>query len=435
MPSSKHIFPHQTEAEEAILGALLLDRAALVLIQDSLPQEAFYRTAHQLIYRAIVTLYQGGHALDLIAVVEYLQEREQLDQVGGAYQLVELTHRVGSSANIEQHTKMVMAAYRRRQLLLWAHATIEQAYRADKDALALLETTCEELMELSNYGNGSTMLQLLNSAVVNLEQLSKQENGTAGVPTGFTNLDVCIGGWQASDLIILAARPSMGKTALALQLAHHAAQAGFSVAFFSLEMSALQLTTRVIKQQAGINNQTLLTEEGRAKIRTYAPILKNLPLYIDDTAGLSITQLRARCKKLHAQGKLQLLIIDYLQLMTAAADPHQQREQEVAAISRGLKGLAKELNVPVIALSQLSRACEKRDNKRPQLSDLRESGSVEQDADLVVFLSRLEQYGILEDEEGNSTKGKAEVIVAKFRNGATGVLGLEWEGGFMRFGG
>lgn len=432
-PSKPKLLPQQQAAEEAVLGALLLDGMALVLILDTLPIAAFYSNKHQAIYKAIIELYQQGQIISIITLAEHLTVQEQLESIGGPYQLATLTNRVASSANIEYHARLVKDAFCRRQLIEWAHSNIKQAYREDNDILELLNQVTTELMELSNYKMGTSLLQLCNQNIAQLEQLTKLDT-SLGVPLGFPALDIFIGGWQPSDLIVLAARPSMGKTALVLQLAYHAALSGFPVAFFSLEMSALQLTTRLLQQQANISRAGISCLEDRARARACAAQLQTLPLHIDDTAALNLTQLKARCKKLLAQGLLRLIVIDYLQLMTTLDNnPFKNREQEIATISRGLKTLAKELNVPIIALSQLSRSIEKRDNKRPQLSDLRESGSVEQDADLVVFVNRLEQYGILEDEEGNCTKGKADILVAKFRNGATGALPLNWQGKYMKF--
>jgi replicative DNA helicase len=424
--------PQNKAAEQAVLGALLLEGATTALVEGGLSAEAFYEEHHQVIYTIILKMYQRGWAVDLLTVTERLKEEGQLENIGGSYYLVDLTRRVASSAHIEHHATLVQSAYQRRQLIQWSQDIMQRAYIEETDGLQLLDEARAKLIALSNHGPTTPIPTLLNEAVYNLEQAGKKEGGITGCPTGFAQLDELTGGWQPSDLIVLAARPSMGKTALMLQLAYHAAHTEKTVAIFSLEMSALKLTKRIIQQQVAVDFKQPLNDAERDALSHYLPQLQQLPINIDETAAISTTQLRARCKKLAAQNPLGLILVDYLQLMTVA-DCELQREQEIAAITRALKGLAKELNVPIIALSQLSRACEYRANRRPQLSDLRESGSIEQDSDLVLFVNRLEQYNILEDEEGNSTKGKAEVILAKHRNGALDVLPLLWKGEQMKF--
>lgn len=425
--------PTVPNIEEAVLGALLLDADALLLLPKALLPEAFSSQSYQHIYRAIQQLYATGCRVDLLSITAYLQDHGQLDAVGGPYELVGLTSRVASSANITHHAQLVLQAYLRRRLLAVARRTLDDTYIEELDTFDLLERLTTELMEISGHGVVPAVPSLVHLA---MEELERRASGTefSGISTGFVGIDEFTSGWQPSDFILLGARPGMGKTALALQLAHAAATAGHTVLFFSLEMSALQLTKRVLLQRAEVDAQKKpLHPAELARLRAMAPIIARLPLHIDDTPNISLQRLRARCyRQQQLPEGLDLVVIDYLQLITTVA-PYHQREQQIGAISRGLKQLARELNVPVIALSQLSRASDQRADPRPQLSDLRESGTLEQDADIVSLLWRRAYYGIEQDEDGLPTAGRAELIFAKHRNGALGALRLGWRGRYTRF--
>lgn len=434
--------PQATNLEEAVLGALMLDKDAVALIIDILRPASFYKEAHEHIYKAICILFEKSHPIDLLTVTEELKKMGKLEMVGGPYQLVELTNRVASSANIEFHARIIAQKFIQRELIRSSTETINAAYEDTVDVFDLLDSAEQNLFNITeqNLSRGSLgMSTLINMAVKQLEEMSGKEEGLTGVPTGFVGLDQLTSGWQPSDLIIIAARPGMGKTAFTMAVARNAAiEFNKGVAFFSLEMSSLQLVNRLISMETEIPSEKLrkgqLEDYEWQQLHAQVDKLSNVPLFIDDTPGISIFELRAKCRRLKMQHDIQMVVVDYLQLMTGGGDNNGNREQEISMISRGLKGLAKELSVPVIALSQLSRAVETRGgSKRPQLSDLRESGAIEQDADIVSFIYRPEYYQILEDEEGNSLKGIGEIIVAKHRNGALDSIKLKWDGQFAKF--
>ncbi len=434
--------PQAINLEEAVLGALMLDKDAVALIIDILSPDSFYRDAHKHIYKAICSLFEKSHPIDLLTVTEELKSLGLLSMVGGPYQLVELTNRVASSANIEFHARIISQKYIQRELIRTSTETIRTAFEDTVDVFDLLDKAEQNLFEITdkNLSRGSMgMSTLMNMAIKQLEEVSGKEEGLTGVPTGFVNLDKLTSGWQPSDLIIIAARPGMGKTAFTMAVARNAAiEFKKGVAFFSLEMSSLQLVNRLISMETEIASEKLrkgqLEDYEWQQLHASVDKLSEVPLYIDDTPGISIFELRAKCRRLKMQHDIQMVIVDYLQLMTGGGDNKGNREQEISMISRGLKGLAKELGVPVIALSQLSRAVETRGgSKRPQLSDLRESGAIEQDADIVSFIYRPEYYEILEDEDGNSLKGIGEIIVAKHRNGALDSVRLKWDGQYAKF--
>jgi len=434
--------PQATNLEEAVLGALMLDKDAVALIIDILRPASFYKQAHQHIYKAICDLFEKSHPIDLLTVTEELKKLGKLEIVGGPYQLVELTNRVASSANIEFHARIIAQKFIQRELIRSSTETIQAAYEDTVDVFDLLDSAEQNLFNITeqNLSRGSLgMSTLINMAVKQLEEMSGKEEGLTGVPTGFVGLDQLTSGWQPSDLIIIAARPGMGKTAFTMAVARNAAiEFNKGVAFFSLEMSSLQLVNRLISMETEIPSEKLrkgqLEDYEWQQLHAQVDKLSKVPLFIDDTPGISIFELRAKCRRLKMQHDIQMVVVDYLQLMTGGGDNKGNREQEISMISRGLKGLAKELSVPVIALSQLSRAVETRGgSKRPQLSDLRESGAIEQDADIVSFIYRPEYYQILEDEEGNSLKGIGEIIVAKHRNGALDSVKLKWDGQFAKF--
>lgn len=434
--------PQAPALEQAVLGALMLDKDALPIVIDILSPNSFYSEAHQDIYRGICKLFEKSQPVDLLTVTEELKKQGVIDAVGGPFYLVELTNRVASSANVEYHARIVSQKYIQRELIRISTETIQDAYEDSTDVFDLLDQAEQNLFQITQqtlsrgYQN---MGSLMSQAIKQLEELAQKDEGLTGVPTGFTALDRLTSGWQPSDLIIVAARPGMGKTSFTMALARNAAiDFNMPVAFFSLEMSSLQLVNRLISMETEIPSEKLrkgrLEDYEWQQLNSSMEKLSEVPIYIDDTPGISIFELRAKCRRMKMQHDIQMVVIDYLQLMTAGSEHKGNREQEISMISRSLKGLAKELSVPVIALSQLSRAVETRGgSKRPQLSDLRESGAIEQDADIVSFIYRPEYYQILEDEEGNSLEGIGEIIIAKHRNGALETVQLKWDGQFAKF--
>ena len=427
--------PQALEIEEAVIGALMVEKDAVVNVLDVLKPESFYKENHQKIFSAILELSTRLEPIDLYTVTEELRKKEELDEVGGAVYLAQLTSRVGSAAHVEYHSKIIAQKYIQRELIRVSSDIQTRAFDDTIDVDDLLDYSEMELFKVAE-GNikreTAPISTLVNEALKNLEEAGKREDGLSGVPCGFSELDRMTSGWQPSDLVIVAARPSMGKTAFVLSMARNmAVEHDVPVAFFSLEMSSLQLVNRLIVSESGIPHEKIrngkLTPQEWTQLTVKIGDLQNSKILIDDTPALSIFELRAKCRRLKAQYDVGIIIIDYLQLMTGPTDTRGNREQEVSTISRSLKAIAKELNIPIIALSQLNRSVETRGgNKRPQLSDLRESGAIEQDADMVMFIHRPEYYGFNEDEEGNSLIGLAEIIVAKHRNGAVGDIRLRF---------
>lgn len=436
--------PQAIELEEAVLGALMLERNALTSVIDILHQECFYKDANQKIFNVIHELFHANQPIDILTVTHALKKKSELEIVGGAYYITQLTGRIASAANIEFHARIILQKYIQRELIRISGETIKDAYDDTEDVLTLLDKAEKNLFEISqgNIKRGfADMQSLVSHAMKEIESAANQTSGITGVPSGFTELDRVTSGWQKSDLIIIAARPGMGKTAFVLSMARNAAvQFKRPVAFFSLEMSSVQLVNRLISSETEIVGDKIrkgqLANHEWEQLNARIKPLTDAPLYIDDTPAISIFDLRAKCRRLVAEKNISMIIIDYLQLMISGTDQRSgNREQEISTISRSLKAIAKELSIPVIALSQLSRAVETRPggSKRPQLSDLRESGAIEQDADLVVFLYRAEYYGLEEDENQQSTKGMAEVIVAKNRNGALKTVNLRFVGHLTKF--
>lgn len=434
--------PQSLEMESAVLGALLLEKDALHKVIDVLKPEMFYKTANQEIYEAIQTLFQRSEPVDILSVKEFLRKAGKLDMVGGAYYLAQLTSNVASSANIEFHARIVSEKYLLRRLITMCGETLEKAYDPTSDALELLDSAEQQIFEVSESQlkrNYASMDTLVMETLERLEEIRGQDSSITGIPSGFADLDAMTAGWQRTDMVIIAARPAMGKTALALTLARNAAvRFDTPVALFSLEMAGVQLTQRLITSEAELDAQKVRT--GRLEDYEWKQLITRIgglskaAIYIDDTPGLALTDLRAKARRLKAERNIGIIMIDYLQLMTGSTANGGNREQEIAGISRSLKIIAKELDVCVIALAQLSRAVESRGgDKRPVLSDLRESGSIEQDADMVAFLYRPEYYGFETDEEGNSTQGLAELIIAKQRNGPTGTVKLQFIGKYGKF--
>lgn len=435
--------PQAVDLEEAVLGAMMIDKKGVDDVIDILHDEVFYKESHQLIYNAIYTLFQNSEPIDLLSVSNQLRSNGNLELAGGDFYLVNLTQKVSSSAHIEFHARIILQKYIQRRLISISSEIIEDAYDETTDVFDLLDDAETKLFEVTqgNLKKGSEDAEgLVRQAIKKIEEFS-QRSGMSGIPTGFTRLDELTSGWQASDLIILAARPGMGKTAFVLSMAKNMAiDFGTPAAVFSLEMSSVQLITRMISSETGISSGKLrkgnLEPHEWEQLNVKVKNLSKAPIFIDDTPSLSIFDLRAKARRLASQHDIKIIIIDYLQLMTAGSASSGNREQEISTISRNLKALAKELNIPVIALSQLSRAVETRGgSKRPLLSDLRESGAIEQDADIVSFIYRPEYYGQTEwdDEERSPCEGQAEFIVAKHRNGGLDNIRLKFTGHLALF--
>ena len=436
--------PQALELEEAVLGAMLIDKKGVDEVIDILQPDAFYKTSHQLIFEAIYQLFQDSQPIDLLTVSSELRKKGKLEAVGGEFYLVQLSQRVASSAHIEFHARIILQKFIQRSLIRISNEIIESAYKESTDVFDLLDEAESKLYDVTQ-GNikksSETAQNLVLEAKKKIEEISKRD-GLSGVSTGFEKLDKLTSGWQPSDLIIIAARPGMGKTALTLSMARNIAVGKqIPVAFFSLEMSSVQLITRLISSETGLSSEKLrtgkLADHEWQQLNVKVTDLEKAPLFIDDTPSLSIFDLRAKARRLSSQHGIKLIVVDYLQLMTAGASTKTgNREQEISTISRNLKALAKELNIPVIALSQLSRAVETRGGtKRPMLSDLRESGAIEQDADIVSFIYRPEYYNIDEwdDDERTPSQGQAEFIVAKHRNGGLDNIRLKFVGHLGKF--
>jgi replicative DNA helicase len=436
--------PQALDLEEVVLGAMMIDKKGVDEVIDILSVEAFYKDAHKHIFESIFKLFENSEPIDLLTVSSQLKKDAKLDLIGGDFYLISLTQRVSSSAHIEFHARIILQKYIQRSLIKISNEIIEEAYDETKDVFDLLDTAESKLYEVTQ-GNVKKSTESAQSLVIQakkkIEEISNKE-GMSGIPTGFTKLDKLTSGWQPSDLIIIAARPGMGKTAFTLTMARNVAvESNIPVAFFSLEMSSVQLITRLISSETNLSSEKLRTgklekhewEQLNVKVKT----LEKAPLFIDDTPSLSIFDLRAKARRLASQYGIKMIMIDYLQLMTAGGSQKGgNREQEISTISRNLKALAKELSIPVIALSQLSRAVETRGgSKRPLLSDLRESGAIEQDADIVSFIYRPEYYKIDEwdDDERSPTEGQGEFIVAKHRNGGLESIRLKFIGHLGKF--
>jgi replicative DNA helicase len=436
--------PQARDLEEAVLGALMLEKDALSSVIDVLKPEVFYVESHQKIFNAIRVLFEKTSPVDILTVTAQLRMQGELEMVGGAYYITELTNRVASAANIEYHARIIIQKFIQRELIRISTEVINIAYEDTTDILELLDKAEKNLFDIAQNNlrrDSRKMDDLMQETLKEIEALKDKTDGLTGIGTGFTDLDRMTSGWQKSDLVIIAARPAMGKTAFVLTCARNAAvDFNKPVVVFSLEMSSVQLVNRLISGEAEIEQEKIrkgkMEEWEWQQIHSKIGRLEAAPLIIDDTPGLNIFEFRAKCRRLKSQHDIQLIIIDYLQLMTGKADGKGgNREQEIGSISRALKMVAKELQVPVIALSQLSRAVESRPggSKRPMLSDLRESGSIEQDADMVLFLYRPEYYGLEFDEDNNPTKGVGEVIIAKHRNGETGTVRLKFVGKYVKF--
>ncbi|SHE68942.1 replicative DNA helicase [Chryseobacterium takakiae] len=440
--------PNALDFERLVIGTFLIDKKGLDHSIDLLTPEVFYDPRHQVIFSTILKLYEGNQPVDLMTIIQDLKKDGRLNLAGGDSYIIDLTMGVSSSAHIEYHVRVILEKYILRSLINVSANVIDAAYKESTDVFELLDKAEQSFFEITNgtiKKGFDTANSLVKQAIDTIKSL-KDKEGLSGVPSGFRDVDKETGGWQNSDLIIIAARPAMGKTAFLLSMARNIAVGHkIPMALFSLEMASVQLITRMIASETRISSEKLrkgtLDDEEWQRLFSNVSELENAPLYIDETPSLSIFDFRAKCRRLVMQHGVRLIMVDYLQLMTAGGGGKGtgNREQEISMISRSLKAIAKELNVPVIALSQLSRSVETRPGKRPQLSDLRESGAIEQDADIVSFIFRPEYYKITvwdNDEEGQetSTENQAELIIAKHRNGATADVRLSFLKHFAKFG-
>lgn len=436
--------PNAEDLEEAVLGAMMLEKNAYTSVLEILKPEAFFKLENRMIFQVCKDLFEQGEPIDILTVTNDLRKRGELESVGGAYYITQLTNRVASAANVEYHARIISEKHIQRELIRISDEIGTEAVEEGADALGLLDTAQQKIFEVSEGTISKDVEKIedvLKKAVKNLESIKGHENTLTGVPSGFVELDRETSGWQKSDLVIIAARPGMGKTAFALTVARNAAvDFGKSIAVFSLEMSSEQLVGRLISGETEIISQKMrngdLSDQEWERLNTKITKLADAKMFIDDTPGISVFELKAKCRRLKAQQGIDMIIIDYLQLMRGEESKGGQgnREQEIGYISRSLKGLAKELQVPVIALAQLSRAVEVRGGtKKPMLSDLRESGSIEQDADMVMFLYRPEYYQLTEFEDGMPTQGLAEIMLAKHRHGAVRDFRVRFQGEFAKF--
>ena len=439
-----HLQPQALEVERAVLGALMNDRDAYAVVCEILSPESFYEQRNQLIYSAIRDLSIAEKPVDVLTVTDELERQGSLDKVGGAIYIADLSNKVASSANIEYHARIIAHKFLARQLISFASDIETKAFDGSMDIDDLMQDAEGSLFELSRRNMKKDYTQIdpvISNAVEVIQKAAANKDGLTGVPTGYHKLDNITSGWQASDLVIIAGRPAMGKTSFALSMAKNiAADYKVPMAFFSLEMSNVQLVNRLISNCCEIQGSKILN--GQLKPDEWERLDKRLnnligsPLYVDDTPGLSVFELRTKARRLVRDHGVKIIMIDYLQLMNANGMRFSSRQEEVSTISRSLKQIAKELDIPILALSQLNRGVESREGlegKRPQLSDLRESGAIEQDADMVLFVHRPEYYHIYQDENGRDLHGMAQIIIAKHRKGATGDVLLNFRGEFTRF--
>jgi len=436
--------PSATEVEMAVLGAMLIDEDAVPKAIEILKPESFFDKRNRIVFESMASLYEANEPIDTVSIYEELKKSGKTDEAGGAAYISKLSQDISSAANIDYHARVVMEKWILRQLISSSMEIASSAYEGNEDVFDLLDAAESKIFQISEKGikeSFKSMEKAVKEALELIEAIHSKNISTFSVPSGFFELDDLLGGFQKSDLIIVASRPSMGKTAFAMSAARNAAiDHNVPVGVFSLEMATIQLATRLISAEARINAHNVRTgkfkaEEG-AKISRTVHKLSKAPIYIDDTPAISILELRAKARRLKNEKKIGLIIIDYLQLLSSTVHM-ESREREISTISRSLKSLAKELNIPVVALSQLNRQLEARSDKKPMLSDLRESGSIEQDADVVLFLYRPEVYGITQyaygDMNGESTEGIAEIIVGKQRNGPIGEVKLRFIKDYAKF--
>jgi replicative DNA helicase len=434
--------PQSVELEQIVLGSMMLERNAVNDTIDVLSEQSFYDPKHQYIYKAIRELFASTSPVDLVTVTEKLSKSGELMAAGGAGYVSQLTNRVGTTAHVQYHARIIAEKFIKRELIRVSSEIIKDAYDETVDVFDLLNSAESGLFQIGENNMSkqvNSMSKVVKDAIEEIEVARNNGDGISGVPSGFVEIDRLTSGWQRSDMIVIAARPGMGKTAFVLSAARNTAvQYGMGVAIFSLEMSSVQLVKRLIAGEARIDSEKLrkgdLAEHEFQQLHSRIPKLATAPIFIDDTAAISVFDFRAKCRRLKAQHDIQLIIIDYLQLMSAKDGKNSgNREQEISTISRSIKEIAKELNVPIIALSQLSRSVEQRADKKPVLSDLRESGAIEQDADIVSFLYRPSYYKILSYDDGTPTQGIGEFLIEKHRNGKTGGVRLRFEDRYARF--
>ena len=428
--------PQNIEAEQAVLGAVLIKKEALTEVQEILKPEDFYREAHRIVYSAMEDLFINNEAVDLVTLTEQLRKKDQLDKVGGLAFVTALANSVPTAANVIYHAKIVREKAELRSLIDAATEIAGKAYEDADEVETIMDEAEKKILSIAasrTVSDFEPIKTILMNSIDRISTLYESKGGLTGLSTGFKDLDALTSGLQASDLVLVAARPSMGKTAFTLNIAAHAAMHGHSVAFFSLEMSKEQLVQRMLCSEGAMDSQRLRTGqlEGEewGKLIGTADKLSKAKIYIDDTPGITVMELRSKARRLKAEHGLELVVIDYLQLMQGrSARNSDSRQQEISEISRSLKALARELNVPVVALSQLSRSVESRQVKKPMLSDLRESGSLEQDADIVMFLYREDYY-----DQDTENKNITEVIIAKHRNGPVDTVSLFFQKEFTKF--
>lgn len=442
--NSAKIPPQAIEMERAVLGALMIDKEAFSLVCEWLTPKSFYEPRHQQIYDAIRELAINEKPVDLLTITERLIKNGEIEEVGGAAYIAELSSRVASSANCEYHARVIAQKYLFRQLISYASEIETQAFDVMTDSDDLMQYAEGKIFELAQKNIKRDFVPLSVAVKESHDKMMRaysNKGELTGIPSCFWKLDEITDGWQKSDLVVIAGRPAMGKTSFALCVLKNAAvDSGIPSAFFSLEMSRIQLADRLISNVTGIEsykiNKGQLSDIELSRYDKTIATLYETPIYIDDTPSLSLLELRTKARRLVREKGIRLIIIDYLQLMNGREDRYSSREQEVSTISRSLKGLAKELDIPILALSQLNRGVESREGlegKRPQLSDLRESGAIEQDADMVIFVHRPEYYHIYQDDNGHDLRGMAQIIIAKHRKGSTGDVLLTFRGEYTRF--
>ena len=443
-PNFAHVQPQAVEIERVVLGALMVDSDAFSVVSELLKPETFYEPRHQKIYEAIRNMNMDERPVDIMTLNDELSKMGEIDKVGGVDYLMEISSQVASAAHVESHARILAEKYMQRQLIHFAGDIETKAYDSSVDVDELMQQAEGSLFQISQNNIKQDFTQVapvVKNAVEILQRAASNKGGLTGIPTGYTGMDEITSGWQASDLVIIAGRPAMGKTSFALSIAKNVAvDYGVPIGFFSLEMNNVQLVNRLISNVCEVSGRKILNGQldpsDWERLDKRIGRLTDAPIYVDDTPGLSVFELRTKARRLVREKGVKIIMIDYLQLMNANGMKFGSRQEEVSTISRSLKGLAKELDIPVLALSQLSRNVENREGlegKRPQLSDLRESGAIEQDADMVLFVHRPEYYHIYQDEKGNDLHGMAQIIIAKHRKGSTGDVLLNFRGEFTRF--
>ena len=443
-PNFAHVQPQAVEIERVVLGALMVDSDAFSVVSELLKPETFYEPRHQKIYEAIRNMNMDERPVDIMTLNDELSKMGEIDKVGGVDYLMEISSQVASAAHVESHARILAEKYMQRQLIHFAGDIETKAYDSSVDVDELMQQAEGSLFQISQNNMKQDFTQVapvVKNAVEILQRAASNKGGLTGIPTGYTGMDEITSGWQASDLVIIAGRPAMGKTSFALSIAKNVAvDYGVPIGFFSLEMNNVQLVNRLISNVCEVSGRKILNGQldpsDWERLDKRIGRLTDAPIYVDDTPGLSVFELRTKARRLVREKGVKIIMIDYLQLMNANGMKFGSRQEEVSTISRSLKGLAKELDIPVLALSQLSRNVENREGlegKRPQLSDLRESGAIEQDADMVLFVHRPEYYHIYQDEKGNDLHGMAQIIIATHRKGATGDVLLNFRGEFTRF--